>query len=97
MNGILGMTELALRTSLSPQQQSYLETAKTSATALMDLLNDILDFSKIEVGKMSLETAEFSLYDVIVDAMRIFSPIANEKKLGFALEFESGIPLRVVG
>src|SRR5690606_37419769 len=46
MNGIIGMTELALRTHLTPQQKNCLAIVRDSSSALMMLLNDILDFSK---------------------------------------------------
>jgi signal transduction histidine kinase len=58
MNGILGMTELALRTELTPQQRQYLSLVKQSADSLLVLLNDILDFSKIEAGKLELESID---------------------------------------
>src|SRR5207248_8982951 len=48
MNGIIGMTELALTTTLNSQQKSYLNIVRQSADSLLRLLNDILDFSKVE-------------------------------------------------
>src|SRR5581483_5537385 len=55
MNGILGMTELALDTTLTEVQREYLSVVKTSAHCLLAVINDILDFSKIEAGKLDLE------------------------------------------
>src|SRR5262249_42490775 len=54
MNGVLGMTELALGTALPPEQREYVGTAHASAESLLAILNDILDLSKIEAGKLEL-------------------------------------------
>ena len=54
LNGILGMTGLALETQLQSDQREYLELVKSSAEALLSLVNDVLDFSKYEVGKLGL-------------------------------------------
>ena len=61
INGILGMTELALETDLTAEQRDYLGMVKTSAESLLTIINDILDFSKIEAGKLELDPIEFAL------------------------------------
>ena len=88
MNGILGMTELALRTELTPQQRNYLSAVKLSGDALLALLNDVLDMSKIEAGRMELEQISFRLSDVVGDTVRLMAIPAAEKGLRLAHEIE---------
>jgi len=54
MNGVIGMTELALNLAENTEQRRYLDTVKSSASALMVILNEILDFSKIEAGQLQI-------------------------------------------
>ncbi|HUY34608.1 MAG TPA: response regulator [Pirellulales bacterium] len=97
MNGIIGMTELALRTELTPDQCEYLTTVKHSADSLLRLLNDILDFSKIEAGKLELESIDFRLRDCLGDAVRALAVRANEKRLELAFHVPPDVPDAVVG
>ena len=69
MNGIIGMIDLLLDSDLSEEQEEYAGTVRTSADALLEILNDILDLSKIEAGRLELEKAEFSLRQVIEEAV----------------------------
>ncbi len=97
MNGIIGMTELALDTTLTKEQRSHLETVHSCADALLSLMNDLLDFSKIEAGKLRLDNICFNLRDVLDDAIGALRLRAHEKKLELACHVDGGIPLEIIG
>lgn len=97
VNGIIGMTELALKTPLNPTQREYLETANNSAQSLLDLLNDILDFSKIEAGKLELEVVDFSLRDTLDDAVASYAARYHAKGLELMLDIRHDVPDALVG
>jgi two-component system sensor histidine kinase/response regulator len=97
MNGIIGMTNLALDTTLSAEQREYLETVKTSADALLTIINDILDFSKIEAGKLGIEAIPFDLHALICKPVRLLAPRADEKQLRCVSRIASNVPLQVIG
>jgi PAS domain S-box-containing protein len=50
LNGIIGFTDLLLKTQLNQDQIEYMGIVNQSAILLMEIINDILDFSKIEEG-----------------------------------------------
>ena len=81
MIGILGTSELLKRTSLTPEQQHYVELIHKSGDVLLTLLNDILDFSKIEAGKLLLESIEFDLQTLLEDTISLFANPAHSKDL----------------
>ncbi|WPD23233.1 MAG: response regulator [Candidatus Electrothrix scaldis] len=97
MSAIMGMTDLALERATDSQQQSYLETVKLSADALLALINDILDFSKIEAGQMELDEHPFLLAEAIEAAMRTVSILLKEKGLEITLEIAPDVPVAVAG
>ena len=81
MNAIMGYTDLALVTSLTEQQASYIETIKNSSTHLLRVINDILDISKIESGKIELQNIPFSLSELLDDLKQLFQLSAKESRL----------------
>ena len=97
VNGIIGMTELAMKTRLEPAQRDYLETINNTAESLLDLLNEVLDFSKIEAGKLELEVADFSLRSVIGDAVSGFAARYHSKGLDLVLDIAPDVPDALIG
>jgi len=97
MNAIIGMTHLALRTELSPQQQEYLRKVSFAAESLLGIINDILDFSKIEAGRLEIEQQEFLLEGVLDKLAMLVSGKMQEKRLEFLVESDPAIPPALVG
>jgi signal transduction histidine kinase/CheY-like chemotaxis protein/HPt (histidine-containing phosphotransfer) domain-containing protein len=97
MNGILGMTELALATTLDARQRDYLTTVKSSAGALLGILNDVLDFSKIESRKLELERLPFAIRDVVAQAARPFQIAAGEKAVDLSYGVDDEVPEALEG
>ncbi len=81
MNGIIGMSNLALQTELDDKQKRYIENIDNSAKSLLEIINDILDFSKIEAGKLSLNTIDFNLMNLINNILNMIEFKADEKGL----------------
>jgi len=97
LHGVLGMTALALTTSLTEEQREYLELAERSARSLLRLLNDILDFSKIEAGKLALHIAPFSLRECVESAAGTMAIVAKQKGLDFRVLLGDSLPEMVIG
>lgn len=97
MNGIIGMTELALDTTLSVEQREYLEMVKLSSNNLLVIINDILDFSKIESGKLTLEKIEFSIEELIFTTLNSMSLKAKKKDIELVCKIDPDIPKKLLG
>ena len=67
MNAIIGMNYLLKKSRLDARQADYLRKIEISARNLLRIIDDILDFSKIEAGKLSLETTDLFLEELIAD------------------------------
>ncbi len=97
MNGIIGMTDLALTTDLTAEQRRYLTSVKRSADWLLNLINDILDLSRIEAGKLSTVNVSFVLRDCLDDTLEPLRQQATLKGLDFRADLSESLPTTVAG
>ena len=92
LNGVIGFTDLILKTKLDETQQQYLSIVNQSANALLSIINDILDFSKIEAGKLELEIEKCDLYEIGSQAADIISYQIKNKDLEMLLNISTELP-----
>ena len=97
MNAIIGLSHLALKTSLSPKQRDYVSKVHNAGTSLLAIINDILDFSKIEAGRLDIETTDFRLDDVISSVTTLTAQKAHDKGLEFLAHVAPAIPEHLLG
>ncbi|MBL9086132.1 MAG: response regulator [Planctomycetia bacterium] len=95
INGILGMTEVLLRSTLNPDQRRCAETVKACSEALLSMIGDILDFSKIEAGRLDLESIPMDVEDVLEQAVTVVGHAAESKGLSLWVRLEPGVPARI--
>jgi two-component system sensor histidine kinase/response regulator len=97
MNGIIGMTGLALDTELSPEQRTFIEAVDQSARSLLDILTDILDFSKIQTSGLALRSAPFKLQRNLSDSFKTLASRAAEKDVELSYDEAADVPSRLIG
>ncbi|MBR9973218.1 PAS domain-containing protein [Magnetospirillum sulfuroxidans] len=98
MNAILGFAEVLRQDSeISPKSARYVQTILHSAQALLAIINDILDVSKLESGKFALEVVSFHLPNALADVLNLVEQRAAENSLQIVMEYDVGLPVRVMG
>ena len=92
MNGIMGMTDLALRRATDPVQIDWLSKGAQAARHLLAIISDILDISRIEADQMTLEEKTFSLAQTVDEGLRIVEAQALVKGLHLSREISPETP-----
>jgi signal transduction histidine kinase len=86
MNGIIGMTDLALHKATDAKQIDWLKKGMKSAQHLLLVINDILDISKIEAERLTLETLSFTFDEVMRNTLGMIDLKAEKKELKLELD-----------
>ncbi len=92
LNGVIGFTDLVLKTKLTDTQNQYLTIVNQSANALLGIINDILDFSKIEAGKLELDLERTDIYELASQATDIITYQIQKKGLELLLNVDAELP-----
>lgn len=92
LNGIIGFTDLLIKTQLNETQQQYLSIVSQSGNALLNTINDILDFSKIEAGKLEMNRSKFNLYEMAEESADVIKYQVQSKGLEMLLNISSDLP-----
>lgn len=97
LTGVMGTFELLRETTLSHDQQEYIELGFDSAQKLLSLMNDLLDFSKLESGKVTLNRRPIDIRALCSEIKSLLMPQWSRAQLGFTVEIDPLIPQSVIG
>ena len=92
LNGVIGFSDLLMKTELNDMQMHYMQTVYSSANSLLELLNDILDFSKIEAGKLELNYEKTDLIELVEQIGDVIKHKSHEKGIELLLNIPADIP-----
>ncbi|CAM2948368.1 histidine kinase [Chryseobacterium flavum] len=92
LNGVIGFSDLLLKTPLNEIQAQYLNYINESGENLLSIINDILDFSKIESGKMDLIIEKSNVYDIVSQVINVILYQSQKKNIELLLNIEQGLP-----
>lgn len=97
LTAVIGYSELLSRPQVSSQQSAdWSAQIRRNAEHLLGVINDILDLSKIEAGRMTISQAENSLPDLINEVMTLNQSRAEEKAIGFKLNYQTPVPVTIL-
>jgi signal transduction histidine kinase/ActR/RegA family two-component response regulator len=96
LNGIMGMTQLLQRSTLSPEQIAQLDTIHSSSQHLQTVISDLLDLSRIEFGKLALDERPIALQTTVRAVTDLLQAVAQDQGLAFRVEFAPALSPWVV-
>lgn len=97
INAVLGMNEMILRESKTPDILDYASNIQSAGRTLLSLINSILDFSKIEDGKMEIVPVRYEVGHLINDLVNMTVERAKKKGLEFKTEILPTLPRSLYG
>ena len=97
LNGVIGLNDLLLRSSLTPEQHRLASGVESAGRTLLGLVNDVLDFSKIEAGRMDLERLDFDVRLVLEQVSAVLTEVVREKQLDLVTSCHPDVPAVLAG
>lgn len=97
LHGIIGFTNVMMKTPLSNEQLDHVRTIRQSATGLLSIINDILDFSKLEAGKLVLDYIAINLFDLLEETTTLMAPVVGDKNITLSIAYQHDVPEYITG
>ncbi|BCJ90303.1 signal transduction histidine kinase [Terrihabitans soli] len=98
LNAIIGFSEIMTSGAFGPlgsaKYEEYCRDIGDSGQYLLDVINDILEMSRIESGHHPLRIEEVDLDATVLEALRVITPLSEEKGLALRAEAATGLIAR---
>jgi len=96
LNGIVGYSQLLLKTNPTNTQQAYCNTIISCSLQLVELINNVLDLSKLSSGKAKINNECFSFREVFDEVSSATSCQILEKKQKIQYVQDTSVPEYIV-
>jgi len=97
VNAIIGIAHLAMQGKLGDRHRDHLRKIRSSSQTLLGIINSILDFSNIDAGRMTIESFDFRLEDVLDNVSDLLRAKARAKGLKLEVDVPKEVPGALVG
>ncbi len=98
LSSVVGLGELlATSPDMSEENKELAVNLLDSAKKLLVLMNNLLDFSRIDVGKMTIESTQFSPRELLANVMTQYQDQAQRKSIMLFLESAFDVPDKCFG
>lgn len=96
LNGVIGFSDLLMKTELDKTQKEFLKSIIQSGNLLLDIITDVLDFSKIEAGKLELSPTNVNLVKLAHESLKLVEPTIEEKGIELKVTIDPQLPKSVI-
>ncbi|MBW6478262.1 MAG: PAS domain S-box protein [Bacteroidales bacterium] len=97
LSGIIGMTDLLMRSGLTPKQTDLLKVVKESSDNLLELISNIHQLSAIEAHGIVIQRKPFRPADLLDKTLGIFKAAALQKQISLFSDISNIAHLQLVG
>jgi len=97
LNAIIGLSQIELDKSLSPESKENISSINRSGLDLLGMVNDLLDISNVESGTLELKYADYSLPAFISGITDSVKRRISSKGIDFQCEADENLPLKLHG
>ncbi len=97
MQSVYGLLEMIELEKPSPNILSMAQTARNSASGLLEILDDVLDFAKMDADQMELDHFEVPVRTLARGILEAMSVKVQGKNIALKDEISADVPFVVVG
>ncbi|HYD29880.1 MAG TPA: response regulator [Azospirillaceae bacterium] len=97
LSGVVGMAGHLLDAPLGTEQRRTAEIIREQAQALLAVVNDLLDYSRLETGRLTLESVDFDLDELVEGTVDLLEGTARAKDLTLAWAIGPEVDRRLRG
>jgi CheY-like chemotaxis protein len=91
LNGMIAVSQLLLRTALSPEQRELVATLEESGTALLSILGDVLEFSCIASDDVTLRLEPTRIRDTLEACLQAAAPESWRRKISLSYRLDPAL------